>query len=142
MRVLIAYDGSIYADAAIDDLRRAGLPKLAEALVVSVAHRGWPEHPTKDQGQFDNSWKATMKEAEALAEHGRKLVTALFPGDNVGLRNAVVETLASFGRSAIPAVTRIIGRLDPVTHSIAHHVSQRFGDSIQNALVEVGFFSA
>src|SRR5688500_6707213 len=37
MRVLIAYDGSGHADAAVDDLRRAGLPREAEALLVSVA---------------------------------------------------------------------------------------------------------
>ena len=36
MRVLIGYDGSTYADAAIEDLRRAGLPEKAQALVVSV----------------------------------------------------------------------------------------------------------
>lgn len=36
MRVVIGYDGSIYADAAIEDLRRAALPEKAEALVVSV----------------------------------------------------------------------------------------------------------
>jgi nucleotide-binding universal stress UspA family protein len=36
MRVLIGYDGSVYADAALDGLRRAGLPRAAEALVVSV----------------------------------------------------------------------------------------------------------
>ncbi|HEY0171692.1 MAG TPA: universal stress protein [Pyrinomonadaceae bacterium] len=33
---MIAYDGSAYADAALDDLRRAGLPREAEALIVSV----------------------------------------------------------------------------------------------------------
>lgn len=37
MKVLVAHDGSAYADAALDDLRRAGLPCNAEALVVSVA---------------------------------------------------------------------------------------------------------
>jgi len=36
MKVLIAYDGSVYADAALDDLRRAGLPRQGEALIVSV----------------------------------------------------------------------------------------------------------
>jgi nucleotide-binding universal stress UspA family protein len=35
-KVLIAYDGSAYADAALDDLRRAGLPGEAEALIVTV----------------------------------------------------------------------------------------------------------
>jgi nucleotide-binding universal stress UspA family protein len=37
MRILIGYDGSTGADTALDDLRRAGLPDEAEALVVSVA---------------------------------------------------------------------------------------------------------
>lgn len=37
MKVLVAYDGSAYADAALEDLRRAGLPREAEALIVSVS---------------------------------------------------------------------------------------------------------
>ena len=36
MRILIGYDGSRSADAALDDLRRAGLPGEVEALIVSV----------------------------------------------------------------------------------------------------------
>jgi nucleotide-binding universal stress UspA family protein len=37
MKILIGHDGSQSADAALVDLRRAGLPDEAEALVVSVA---------------------------------------------------------------------------------------------------------
>lgn len=37
MRILIGYDGSESADAALDDLRRAGLPREGEALIVSVS---------------------------------------------------------------------------------------------------------
>ena len=37
MKLLIAYDGSSCADAALDDLSRAGLPHAAEVLVLSVA---------------------------------------------------------------------------------------------------------
>jgi hypothetical protein len=37
MKILIAYDGSLCAEAALDDLRKAGLPQDAEALVISVA---------------------------------------------------------------------------------------------------------
>src|SRR5687767_13671769 len=37
MRILIGYDGSASAEAALPELRRAGLPREAEALVVSVA---------------------------------------------------------------------------------------------------------
>jgi nucleotide-binding universal stress UspA family protein len=36
-RLLIGYDGSPCADAAMDDLPRAGLPKEVEALIFSVA---------------------------------------------------------------------------------------------------------
>ena len=36
MRVLVGHDGSSYADAALDDLKRAGLPEHVEALVVTV----------------------------------------------------------------------------------------------------------
>ena len=36
MRILIGYDGSESADAVLNDLRRAGLPREAEALIVSV----------------------------------------------------------------------------------------------------------
>jgi nucleotide-binding universal stress UspA family protein len=37
MKILIAYDGSECSDAAIVDLRRAGLPAIAEVMVLSVA---------------------------------------------------------------------------------------------------------
>ena len=37
MKVLIGYDGSQSADAALVDLQRGGLPEEAEALIVSVA---------------------------------------------------------------------------------------------------------
>lgn len=37
MKVMIAYDGSSFADTAIDDLPRAGLPNDSEVLVASVA---------------------------------------------------------------------------------------------------------
>ena len=45
MRVLIAYDGSQCADAALDDLTHAGLPKKGEALVMSVAEVWLPPPP-------------------------------------------------------------------------------------------------
>jgi hypothetical protein len=36
MRVLIGYDGSDSADAVLDDLQKAGLPRASKALIVSV----------------------------------------------------------------------------------------------------------
>src|SRR4030095_997605 len=81
MRILVAYDGSANADAAIDDLLHAGLPRQGEALVVSVAHRGWPEKPgSAEEGPFDSPWAATMKDVTALAERGKSRVQSHLPG--------------------------------------------------------------
>lgn len=45
MKLLIAYDGSRCADAALDDLTHAGLPVKGEAMVISVAEVWLPPPP-------------------------------------------------------------------------------------------------
>ena len=45
MKILIAYDGSACAEAALDDLQRAGLPEAADALVMSVTELWLPAPP-------------------------------------------------------------------------------------------------
>jgi nucleotide-binding universal stress UspA family protein len=45
MKILIGYDGSDCADAALDDLMRAGLPEIAEAQILSVAEVWLPPPP-------------------------------------------------------------------------------------------------
>ena len=45
MKLLIAYDGSEYADAALDDLTHAGLPSKGEAFVMTVAETWLPPPP-------------------------------------------------------------------------------------------------
>ena len=45
MKVLIAYDGSQCADAALDDLTHAGLPEKGEVLVMTVAEFWLPPPP-------------------------------------------------------------------------------------------------
>jgi nucleotide-binding universal stress UspA family protein len=42
MKILVAYDGSECADAALDDLRRAGLPQDAQIKVLSVVENWLP----------------------------------------------------------------------------------------------------
>jgi nucleotide-binding universal stress UspA family protein len=51
-KILIAYDGSSFADAAIDDLTNAGLPEKAEALVLSVAEVWLPPHKEGEKLEF------------------------------------------------------------------------------------------
>jgi nucleotide-binding universal stress UspA family protein len=48
MKILIAYDGTPPADAAIDDLTMAGLPETGEALVFSVADVWLPPENLQD----------------------------------------------------------------------------------------------
>jgi nucleotide-binding universal stress UspA family protein len=75
MKVLIAYDGSPHADAAIQDLQHAGLPSDSEILVVSIANDSWPRsHSDGAEGQFDNPWNTTMKETAAIAENAANQV--------------------------------------------------------------------
>jgi len=52
MRILIAYDGSSGADAALFDLQRAGLPQEAEALVISDV--------TAEASTPDNFWSSSQ----------------------------------------------------------------------------------
>ena len=45
MKILIGYDGSACAEAALDDLTRAGLPDSAETHILSVAEVWLPPPP-------------------------------------------------------------------------------------------------
>jgi nucleotide-binding universal stress UspA family protein len=97
MKILIAYDGSECADAAIEDLQRAGLPAEAEALVVSV-EEGWipppplssyalvetmvqPEGNTATQMAYEV--EPRLVEAKAMALKAKAQVKKLFPAWNV-----------------------------------------------------------
>jgi nucleotide-binding universal stress UspA family protein len=42
MKILIAYDGSSSAEAALDDLGRAGMPETAQAVALSVVEQWMP----------------------------------------------------------------------------------------------------
>jgi hypothetical protein len=81
MKILVAYDGSTSADAAIQDLQTAGLPSQAEALVVCVED-GRPvssESTDKPETGSEGSWQSKLAEAEKLAEKARKHIVTYFP---------------------------------------------------------------
>jgi nucleotide-binding universal stress UspA family protein len=83
MKVLIGYDGSADADAAIDDLVRAGLPATGEAIVLSAVE--WPTmQALKSWGMvetdFSPEWMERINEARRLAGAGADRVRMHFPG--------------------------------------------------------------
>ena len=81
MRILIAYDGSSGADAALFDLQRAGLPQEAEALVISVADV-WTFPPASDDSSEPRAKKLEIiglnkarLQAEQAIEAARETAT-------------------------------------------------------------------
>lgn len=95
-KILIAYDGSACSDAALNDLRRAGLPASVEAVVVMVAYVFLP--PPEGEVPDDElvspgaaamvrpkqrHAKEAVKQALAVAERAAHRVKADFPGWSV-----------------------------------------------------------
>src|SRR6266542_1763553 len=81
MKILIAYDGSECAESAIDDLKRAGLPRRAEAIVLTIAEELIPA-PTSIGGvetTFAKSLLEEEKDSLALARLARSRIQQLFP---------------------------------------------------------------
>jgi nucleotide-binding universal stress UspA family protein len=88
MRVLIAYDGSACADAALVDLQRAGLPQNAEVIVLSVADVClWPDSnqnvaipETANVKRARQLALHAVEEAQALAAKACQRIKASFSG--------------------------------------------------------------
>lgn len=105
---MIAYDGSVYADAALDDLLRAGLPRKAKALIVTVsdAFMKTSSPIAGNVGTALRSRRVTsaiavakdqavrlLAEARAFASQARGRVVSHFP--NWSVRTRVLEGLSS-----------------------------------------------
>lgn len=94
MKILIGYDGSECAEAALDDLRQAALPDNAEAHILSVAEAWLPPPPpssyeiieqaskAKSQAELERHYAKgcrAAKDALDLAEQARARVQINFP---------------------------------------------------------------
>jgi nucleotide-binding universal stress UspA family protein len=77
MKLLIGYDGSQCANAALDDLRRAGLPRDAEAIVLSVSEFWLPHNPANNTLPVSPPDRAPagLSKSGAAAVTGAKPVT-------------------------------------------------------------------
>ena len=112
MKILIAYDGSSCAEAALDDLVRAGLPKAGEFLVMSVAEV-WlpPENSSEwDAENSDPYLKEISRkhcaknvkavaEVETLANHAAQRLRKMF-------RRWTVSAEATYGSPAREVLTK------------------------------------
>jgi nucleotide-binding universal stress UspA family protein len=115
VKLLIAYDGSNCAEAALDDLVRAGLPHNVEALVFSVAE-AWLPPERSDEGAEapEEIMSPTIKkavekmyererriiaEAETFAGHAKQRLQKMFP-------SWTVTAEASYGSPAWEIITR------------------------------------
>lgn len=103
MKILIGYDGSECAQAALDDLRLAGLPSLAEARVVSVAEVWLPPPPPSSYEIVEQALEVKIpgepgpvytmegeaaKRALGTAEQGCDRLKAIFPAWEVSADSA------------------------------------------------------
>lgn len=87
MKVLLAYDGSKGADAAVLDLWRAGLPSDTQAIVLAVADVWLPPADDQEAGQSlpikvkmaRAQAKQALAQAQATAGRGADQVQAMFP---------------------------------------------------------------
>jgi nucleotide-binding universal stress UspA family protein len=100
MKLLIGYDGSACGRACLDDLRRAGLPREAEAIVFTVSEI-WLPHITRNNlgsesinaGSSQNSRSTAssaepVTEARALALEGKKILQSHFPSWSIRAEDA------------------------------------------------------
>ncbi len=81
MKVLVAYDGSASADAAVVDMRRAGLPKDAEVLVISVVEASVTQAsgPDVPASAVRQASKTDLYEGQALVDTVHKWIQSNFP---------------------------------------------------------------
>jgi nucleotide-binding universal stress UspA family protein len=147
MKILIAYDGSKCADAALDDLQRAGLPPAGEAVIVSVAEVWLPPptiEPEDGRDETDDfiegilqthrqKGETLMEQATARADEASQRVRNLLPGWSV-------ETSVSYGSPSWEILSRA-GSERPdliVVGSQGHSALSRFllGSVSQKVLTE------
>jgi nucleotide-binding universal stress UspA family protein len=112
MKILIAYDGTERADAAIDDLPRAGLPGRAEALVLvtdvwltsSPAEFSRAVTRRRILSSESSSFAPALREVEegrALSREALRRLRAIFPAWDVR-----AEVAGGIGSSAASALLR------------------------------------
>lgn len=147
MKLLIAFDGSDCAEAAVHDLVHAGLPAEGEAMVLSVAHAEVPVWATMGgeafplpslgamQGVVGGPSSAEFSQASEIAERGAVQLRTLLPNwrieEDTAVGNIAEEVVSrarnweadlivvgSHGYRTIPRLF-----LGSVSHQVLKHAS-------------------
>ncbi len=108
-KIIIAYDGSPCAKAAINDLKNAGLPDEVEATIVSVADV-WlppddqttldllPDEPPTAVVAARNRAKEAIDQSLMRAVEGAQFVRQLFPNGSCARRIAAIHRRGHWSR--------------------------------------------
>lgn len=133
-KILIGYDGSECAEAAMDDLAFAGLPPDADATIVSVKETWLPPPPPSSYEIVEESMAASASngsvcveavqaqpvgEATSLARQARERLVRKFPG-------WIVSTQSSYGSPA-SEIIRIADEWKPDLIVVGSHGRSAFG---------------
>lgn len=95
MKILVAYDGSEFADAALQDLRRAGLNDDVEVLVLTVADvfvpnpindNGFPTYVPTPVKRAHLRARNELEQAGVLAGRASEKIKSLFPNWRVNFQ--------------------------------------------------------
>jgi nucleotide-binding universal stress UspA family protein len=148
MKILVAYDGSECSDAAIVNLRRAGLPTVAEVLILSVAEISTQivavpyGAPVAGTGMFfpeslesETSSDHQLREAQAFAAQAVDRLQTDFPGWRINTEawvdaagSAIIRKahawkpdLIVVGSHGSSGFSRIV--LGSVSEKVLHHVT-------------------
>lgn len=132
-KLLIGYDGSPCSDAALTDLKRAGLPKRVEAVVVTVAPVFLPEDEVPDDELVSPAAAAmvarSVADARKAVEHALEIakqaasrVKSDFPGWEL--------TLDAQGDSPSWGLIKMAARLDPDLIVVGSHGHSSAGGRI------------
>jgi nucleotide-binding universal stress UspA family protein len=112
MKILVAYDGSACAEAAIDDLVHAGLPDAGQALVLAVAEVWLPPAQNKNvtgikldartERMIRNHWiraENAVADAQELANRAKERLRGIVPDWEIAAE-------ATYGSPAWEIITR------------------------------------
>ncbi len=93
MRILVAYDGSEHSDAALADLKRAGLPPEAQVLVMTMADvflppgdelgNAFPSYMPESLRLAEERARQRLEEARSLAQRASEQLRSSFSGWDV-----------------------------------------------------------